>query len=99
MAEPGVARSEMRVWRHIIAAATADMEIISREHVADIEFRVSQAKPVYNPQRALSHELDNAALAAPDLSLEDCARSMSCGSRGASWAFSPTWAPRPASAR
>ena len=45
-----------------------------------MELRVSQAKPVSNPQRALSHELDNVALAALDLSLEERARSISCGS-------------------
>ena len=49
-----------------------------------MELRVSQAKPVFNPQRALSRELSNAALAALDPSLEGRARSMSCGPRGAS---------------
>ena len=38
--------------------------------VADVELRVSQAQSVSNPQRAPSHELDNAALAALDLPLD-----------------------------
>ena len=52
--------------------------------VAEMESSVSQAKPVSNPQRILSHELDDAALAAMKLDLEELARSKSCGSRGAS---------------